>query len=222
MDVLIEPSWKKILQPEFDKPYFSQIARHIKTEKKQGKIIYPKGSNIFKAFNDAPFSEVKVVLLGQDPYHGPGQAHGLCFSVPEGIKPPPSLVNIYKEMQDDLGVPPSPHGNLTAWARQGVFLLNSILTVRANEPASHSKIGWMQFTDEVIRLLSTHKNNLVFILWGQFARNKKILIDTSRHLVLEAAHPSPFSVTKFLGCRHFSQTNDYLLQNGKDPINWHL
>lgn len=222
MDVLIEPSWKKILQPEFDKPYFSQIARHIKTEKKQGKIIYPKGSDIFKAFNDAPFSEVKVVLLGQDPYHGPGQAHGLCFSVPEGIKPPPSLVNIYKEMQDDLGVPPSPHGNLTAWARQGVFLLNSILTVRANEPASHSKIGWMQFTDEVIRLLSTHKNNLVFILWGQFARNKKILIDTSRHLVLEAAHPSPFSVTKFLGCRHFSQTNDYLLQNGKDPINWHL
>jgi len=222
MDVKIEKSWKEVLQPEFDKPYFSEIVNHIKTEKEQGKIIYPKGSQIFQAFNSTPFDKVKIVILGQDPYHGAGQAHGLCFSVQHGIKPPPSLVNIFKELNTDLGVPVQTSGNLEAWAEQGVLLLNAILTVRANEPASHEKIGWMKFTDEVIRILSRNKKDLVFILWGNFARNKKTLIDESKHLVLESAHPSPFSVLKFSGCRHFSKANEWLTAHHIDPVNWHL
>ncbi len=185
-------------------------------------MIYPKGSQIFYAFDSTPFDKVKVVILGQDPYHGAGQAHGLCFSVQHGTKPPPSLVNIFKELNTDLGVPINASGNLSSWAHQGVLLLNAILTVRANEPASHEKIGWMNFTDEVIRILSTQKKNLVFLLWGNFARHKKTLIDVNHHLVLESAHPSPFSVTKFSGCRHFSKANEYLAVHHIDPINWHL
>ncbi|MBA2499169.1 MAG: uracil-DNA glycosylase [Chitinophagaceae bacterium] len=222
MDVKIEERWKKVLQAEFDKPYFSEIVNHIKIEKAQGKMIYPKGSQIFYAFDSTPFDKVKVVILGQDPYHGAGQAHGLCFSVQHGTKPPPSLVNIFKELNTDLGVPINASGNLSSWAHQGVLLLNAILTVRANEPASHEKIGWMNFTDEVIRILSTQKKNLVFLLWGNFARHKKTLIDVNHHLVLESAHPSPFSVTKFSGCRHFSKANEYLAVHHIDPINWHL
>lgn len=222
MDVKIESGWKEKLKEEFQKPYFEKIAAHLKTEKEQGKIIYPKGSQIFNAFNTTPFNNVKVVLLGQDPYHGEGQAHGLCFSVQDGIKPPPSLVNIYKELLEDIGVPISNSGNLTCWAQQGVLLLNAALTVRAKEPASHEKIGWMNFTNAVIKKISDEKQHVVFLLWGNFARGKKSLIDESKHLVLEAAHPSPFSVDKFKGCRHFSKTNQYLVQHSIDPINWHL
>jgi uracil-DNA glycosylase len=221
MDVKIEASWKEILKSEFSKPYFQQIVLHIKTEKLQGKIIYPPGSFIFNAFNSTPFDKVKVVILGQDPYHGPGQAHGLCFSVPQGIAPPPSLVNIFKELQDDIGINIPNHGNLTHWAHQGVFLLNASLTVRAGEPMSHSKIGWAEFTDTVIKKISELKKNIVFLLWGKFAQEKKVLIDESKHLILRAAHPSPLSAhAGFLGCRHFSKTNEYLMHKGIDPIDW--
>jgi len=223
MDVKIEASWKEILKSEFNKPYFQQIVLHIKTEKKQGKIIYPPGPFIFNAFNTTPFDKVKVVILGQDPYHGPGQAHGLCFSVPTGIAPPPSLVNIFKELHDDIGIKIPDHGNLTHWAEQGVFLLNASLTVRAGEPMSHSKIGWAEFTDKVIRKTSELKKNIVFLLWGKFAQEKRVLIDESKHLILKAAHPSPLSAhAGFLGCRHFSKTNEYLMHNGIDPIDWKL
>jgi len=223
MDVKIEASWKEILKSEFSKPYFQQIVLHIKTEKLQGKIIYPPGSFIFNAFNSTPFDKVKVVILGQDPYHGPGQAHGLCFSVPQGIAPPPSLVNIFKELQDDIGINIPNHGNLTHWAHQGVFLLNVSLTVRAGEPMSHSKIGWAEFTDTVIKKISELKKNIVFLLWGKFAQEKKVLIDESKHLILRAAHPSPLSAhAGFLGCRHFSKTNEYLMHKGIDPIDWSL
>jgi len=223
MDVKIEPSWKEVLRQEFSKPYFLQIVSFLKTEKTAGKIIYPPGSLIFNAFNTTPFDKVKVVLLGQDPYHGPGQAHGLSFSVPEGIPPPPSLVNIFKELQTDIGLSMPRHGNLTYWARQGVLLLNASLTVRANEPMSHSKIGWATFTDTVIEKISQQKKEVVFLLWGKFAQEKQILIDETRHLVLKAAHPSPFSVEKgFFGCRHFSKTNEYLTGNKIDPIDWKL
>lgn len=223
MDVKIDPSWKEVLTGEFNKPYFEQIAFHIKTEKSQGKIIYPNGPLIFNAFNTTPFDKVKVVLLGQDPYHGPGQAHGLSFSVPDGVKPPPSLVNIFKELQNDIGIRVPTKGNLTRWAEQGVLLLNAVLTVRASEPASHEKVGWMQFTNTVIQKLSEQKTGIVFLLWGKFARNKKMLIDEKKHLVLEAAHPSPFSVENgFFGCRHFSKANEYLMKNGVDAIDWNL
>jgi uracil-DNA glycosylase len=223
MDVKIESSWKQVLKDEFIKPYFEQIALHIKTEKSQGKIIYPPGSFIFNAFNTTPFDKVKVVILGQDPYHGPGQAHGLCFSVQNGVPPPPSLVNIFKELNDDIGVPIPNHGNLTHWAEQGVFLLNASLTVRAGEPMSHSKIGWAQFTDEVIKKISALKMHAVFILWGKFAQEKKILIDESKHCILKSAHPSPLSAhAGFFGCKHFSKTNAYLMSNGIDPIDWKL
>lgn len=223
MDVKIDASWKEILKSEFSKPYFQQIVLHLKTEKLQGKIIYPPGSFIFNAFNTTPFDKVKVVILGQDPYHGPGQAHGLCFSVPHGIAPPPSLVNIFKELHEDIGINIPSHGNLTHWAQQGVFLLNASLTVRAGEPMSHSKIGWAQFTDTVIRKISELKKNIVFLLWGRFAQEKKLLIDESKHLILRAAHPSPLSAhAGFLGCRHFSKANEYLMHNGIDPIDWKL
>ena len=193
-------------------------------EKAAGKIIYPPGPLIFNAFNQTPFSRVKVVILGQDPYHNPEQAHGLSFSVPNGIKPPPSLMNIYKEIQRDTGIPmPAEYGNLTKWAEQGVLLLNAILTVRANEPASHSKIGWMNFTDAVMKKISDEKKGVVFLLWGKFAQEKQLLIDETRHFVLKAAHPSPFSADKgFFGCKHFSKTNEILAGQGLEPIDWKL
>lgn len=223
MDVKIDPAWKEILKEEFSKPYFQQIVLHLKTERSQGKTIYPPGSQIFNAFDSTPFDKVKVVILGQDPYHGPGQAHGLCFSVSYGVPPPPSLVNIFKELQEDIGGRIPAHGNLGAWAAQGVFLLNASLTVRAGEPMSHSKIGWAVFTDTVIRKISEGRPHVVFLLWGKFAQEKKVLIDEKKHLVLRAAHPSPLSAhAGFFGCRHFSKTNEYLASKGIEPIDWTL
>lgn len=224
MDVKIEPSWKEILKNEFTKPYFQQIVTFLKTERMAGKTIYPPGSMIFNAFNHTPFDKVKVVLLGQDPYHGPGQAHGLCFSVQDGVLPPPSLINIYKEIQSDIGVGMNAKsGNLTKWADQGVFLLNASLTVRANEPMSHSKIGWAEFTDAAIKKISDKKKGVVFLLWGRFAQEKQILIDETNHHVLKAAHPSPFSADKgFFGCKHFSKTNEFLVKEGSSPIDWKI
>ena len=222
MDVKIESSWKERLQTEFEKPYFSNVVGFVKQEIAEGKTVYPPGSFIFNAFDKTPFDNVKVVILGQDPYHGKGQAHGLCFSVQHGIKPPPSLVNIFKEIKSDLGIDPPTHGCLEKWAEQGVFLLNAILTVRASEAASHSKIGWETFTDAVIRKISDDKKGVVFMLWGNFARAKKALIDTTKHYVLESAQPSPFSVDRFYGCRHFSKANELLVQQGLEPIDWSL
>ena len=223
MDVQIEPSWKEVLQNEFSKSYFEEIVAFLKTEKAQGKIIYPPGSFIFNAFEKTPFSKLKVLLLGQDPYHGKGQAMGLSFSVPKGIRPPPSLINIFKELHDDIGTPIPNSGDLTPWAQQGVMLLNAALTVRAAEPNSHSKIGWHQFTDAVIKKASAEKQGLVFLLWGSFAHQKQELIDQTKHYVLKAAHPSPYSADKgFFGCRHFSKTNEYLVQQKLDPIDWKL
>ena len=223
MDVKIEASWKEVLKGEFSKPYFQQIPLHLKTEKSQGKTIYPPGSLIFNAFNTTPFDKVKVVILGQDPYHGAGQAHGLCFSVQKGVPSPPSLVNIFKELQDDIGVEIPNHGNLTHWAQQGVFLLNASLTVRAGEPMSHSKIGWAEFTDTVIKKISELKKNVVFLLWGKFAQEKRVLIDESKHCILRSVHPSPLSAhAGFFGCKHFSKTNAYLVSKGIDPVDWSL
>ncbi len=220
MDVIIEESWKKVLQPEFDKEYFAQTASFLKQEKKEGVKIYPPGSLIFNAFRLTPFDRVKVVILGQDPYHGHGQAHGLSFSVPDGIAMPPSLQNIYKEIESDLGAPVQRTGNLEKWAVQGVFLLNSVLTVRAGQPTSHSNIGWQSFTDAVIRTISEQKEHVVFMLWGNYARSKRDLIDSSKHLILEAAHPSPLARGAFFGCRHFSKANTYLSDTGQKPIVW--
>ncbi len=223
MDVKIEEGWKNVLKAEFSKPYFQNAVTFIKTEKAQGKTVYPPGPLIFNAFDKTPFDNVKVVLLGQDPYHGYGQAHGLSFSVPDGVTPPPSLVNIFKELHTDIGIPVPKTGNLTKWAAQGVLLLNAVLTVRANEPASHAKIGWMEFTNAVISKISGEKEGVVFLLWGRFAQEKQVLIDETKHHVLKAAHPSPFSADKgFFGCRHFSKTNDYLIKQGQDPIDWNL
>jgi len=223
MDIQIEESWKKILKEEFEKDYFKQIVTSLKAEKSAGKIIFPPGPLIFNAFNKTPFSKVKVVLLGQDPYHGKGQAMGLSFSVPDGIPKPPSLVNIFKELESDLGIKPPISGNLEKWAKQGVLLLNASLTVRQNEAASHSKIGWLQFTDSVISKISELKDDIVFLLWGRFAQDKQTLIDETKHHVLKAAHPSPFSADKgFFGCRHFSKTNELLTINNKEPIDWKL
>ncbi len=223
MDVKIENSWKELLKSEFTKPYFLQVATHLKTEKITGTTIYPSGQLIFSAFNTTPFTKVKVVILGQDPYHNPNQAMGLSFSVPDGVPPPPSLVNIYKELHTDIGMPIPKTGNLTPWALQGVLLLNAVLTVRANEPASHSKIGWMHFTDAVIKKISDEKTNVVFVLWGKFAQEKQVLIDETKHHVLKAAHPSPLSAYNgFFGCKHFSRINQLLVKNGLDPIDWNL
>ncbi|HMU45898.1 MAG TPA: uracil-DNA glycosylase [Chitinophagaceae bacterium] len=223
MDVKIEESWKEALKNEFSKPYFQQIALHIKTEKSQGKTIYPPGRFIFNAFDTTPLDKIKVVILGQDPYHGPGQAHGLCFSVQYGVPPPPSLVNIFKELHSDIGIAIPNHGNLTHWAEQGVFLLNASLTVRSGEPMSHSKIGWANFTDTVIKTISNQKDHVVFMLWGKFAQEKRVLIDESKHLILKAAHPSPLSANAgFFGCQHFSKANAYLVSKGIDPIDWSL
>ncbi len=223
MDVKIEPGWKEVLQAEFSKPYFQNAVTFIKVEKSQGKIIYPPGPLIFNAFDKTPFAKVKVVLLGQDPYHGPGQAHGLSFSVPPGINPPPSLINIFKELQNDIGMAIPKTGDLTKWAQQGVMLLNAVLTVRANEPASHAKIGWMEFTNAVINKLSNEKEGMVFLLWGKFAQEKQVLINETKHVVLKAAHPSPFSADKgFFGCKHFSKANNYLMKQTKEAIDWSL
>lgn len=224
MDIQINESWKEALKEEFHKPYFQQIVAFLKTEKAAGKIIYPKGSNIFNAFNLTPFDQVKVVILGQDPYHGPNQAHGLSFSVLPGIKPPPSLVNIFKEIKSDIGLQmPADFGDLTHWAKQGVLLLNAALTVRAGEPFSHAKFGWADFTDAVIRTISDQKENVVFILWGKFAQEKQALIDETKHHVLRAAHPSPFSADKgFFGSKPFSKTNALLIKDGNEPIDWSI
>lgn len=221
MDVKIESQWKSILGDEFSKPYFAELAAYLHREKDGGAVIYPPGPLIFNAFALTPFNDVKVVILGQDPYHNPGQAHGLSFSVPDGVALPPSLKNIYKEIESDLGISlQGKSGNLTGWARQGVFLLNAILTVRAYNAASHSRIGWTTFTDSVIKAISDHLEGVVFMLWGNFAKSKKALIDTSRHLVLEAAHPSPLAGGAFFGCRHFSKCNAYLQSRGLSPIDW--
>ncbi len=221
-DVKIEPSWKAALEGEFGKEYFLKLKEFLREEKSKGFTIYPTGSRIFSAFELTPFDKVKVVLLGQDPYHGPGQAHGLSFSVQDGITPPPSLKNIYKELHTDLGLPIPVKGDLTKWAKQGVFLLNAMLTVRANAAASHQKKGWEEFTDAVIKTLSDQKSGIVFLLWGKFAQGKETLIDTSKHYVLKAAHPSPLAGGAFFGSRPFSRTNDILVKLGKEPIDWNL
>ena len=217
----LEESWKLVMKEEFTKPYFIELKKFLLQEKADGQIIYPTGSQIFNAFNLTPFSDVKVVILGQDPYHGEGQAHGICFSVPDGVKPPPSLQNIFKEINSDLGIEIPLSGNLERWARQGVFLLNSLLTVRANQPASHHKKGWEQFTDKVIETISKEKTGVVFLLWGRYAQDKESLIDHSKHFILKAAHPSPFSAYNgFFGCKHFSKTNELLKQQMKIEIVW--
>lgn len=218
--VQIEEGWKLALNEEFNKPYFPLIKQFIVEQKAKGKTVYPPGALVFNAFNLTPYNQLKVVILGQDPYHGPGQAEGLCFSVPQGIKPPPSLVNIFKELKTDLGITPPNHGSLVKWAQQGVLLLNASLTVNAGEANSHAKCGWQTFTDAVIKKISDDKEGIVFLLWGNFARAKKVLIDTNKHFVLEAAHPSPLSGGAFFGSRHFSQTNDILKKQGKEPIDW--
>ncbi len=222
MEVKIEQSWKAALADEFEKPYFASMVRFLHEEKAEGRKIYPPGSQIFRAFELTPVDHVKVVILGQDPYHGAGQAMGLSFSVPANVPAPPSLKNIFKEIHDDLGITMSGYPDLEKWARQGVLLLNAVLTVRAGQPASHSGIGWTEFTDAVIKYISDNLDGVVFLLWGNFARSKKALIDTSRHYVLEAAHPSPLARGAFFGCRHFSKTNEILTKEGKAPIDWQL
>ncbi|MFN2458542.1 MAG: uracil-DNA glycosylase [Chitinophagaceae bacterium] len=223
MDVTMEQSWKEVLKQEFSKPYFTLIVHHLRTEKQQGKTIYPPGSLIFNALDKTPVSSVKVVILGQDPYHGPRQAHGLSFSVQQGIQPPPSLINIFKELKNDVGMPIPKHGNLEKWAEQGVLLLNASLTVRAQEPMSHSKLGWHFLTDTIIAKISEVREHVVFMLWGKFAQEKKALINEKKHLILKAAHPSPLSANNgFFGCRHFSKANEYLVKHGIHPINWAL
>ena len=223
MAPVIESRWLELLNNEFQSDYYKVIKQSLISEKQKGSIIYPEESLIFNAFKLTPLNKVNVVILGQDPYHGPDQAHGLSFSVPKDIKPPPSLKNIYKELQNDLNISPPDHGNLEKWAKQGVLLLNSVLTVSAGQPASHQKIGWQSFTDAVIKRLSLHRDHLVFLLWGKFAQGKAELIDSNKHLILKAAHPSPFSATYgFFGCKHFSKANQYLKSNGSEEIDWNI
>ena len=217
----IESSWLRELADEFPKPYFAELKTFLAAEKKQGHVIFPPGQKIFNAFSLTPFDQVKVVILGQDPYHGPGQAHGLSFSVPDGVNQPPSLQNIFKEIRDDLGTPVPQSGNLERWAQQGVLLLNALLTVRANQPASHHKKGWESFTDAVIRKISEKKSGVIFLLWGRYAQDKELLIDTKKNYVLKAAHPSPYSASYgFFGCRHFSKTNELLRLQRLSEIIW--
>lgn len=219
----ISKRWHDILKEEIAKPYIKDLKKFLEKEKTAGKIVYPPEPLIFHAFSHTPYEEVKVVIMGQDPYHGPGQAHGLSFSVPCGVPQPPSLQNIFKEIEKDLGIPRPQSGCLSAWARQGVLLLNATLTVRDGEPKSHYGQGWEQFTDAVIQKLGERKDPLVFLLWGKSAQEKCAhLLKQSQHIVLTAAHPSPFSATGFFGCRHFSKTNDYLKRWGKSPIDWSL
>ena len=220
MNVQIEESWKEALMPEFSKDYFIRLTDFVRKEYHET-TVYPPGKLIFNAFNLCSFDKVKVVIIGQDPYHGPGQAHGLCFSVNDGIQPPPSLVNIFKEINSDLGKPIPQSGNLTRWAEQGVLLLNATLTVRAHQAGSHQRRGWEEFTDAVIRKLAEEKSNLVFILWGSYAQKKGAFIDRNKHLVLTSVHPSPLSAYNgFFGNHHFSLANDYLVKNGKTAIDW--
>ncbi len=220
-DVEIEKSWKEVLKEQFEAPYFQTLKDFLVSEKKQF-VIYPPGKQIFSAFDHTPFDKVKVVIIGQDPYHGPGQANGLCFSVSPGIDKPPSLNNIFKELNTDLGIPIAQTGNLEAWADQGVLLLNATLTVRANTPGSHQKKGWETFTDSVIKAVSDRKKGVVFLLWGNFAQTKEALIDANKHFVLKAAHPSPLARGAFFGCKHFSKTNRILETQGVMPIDWRL
>ena len=222
MDVKIHAAWKEALADEFEKPYFASLVRFLHDEKDAGKVIYPPGSLIFRTFDLTPPQDVKVVILGQDPYHGPGQAMGLSFSVPGRMPAPPSLRNIFREIENDLGIRMSGSPDLEPWARQGVLLLNSVLTVQAGLPASHSRIGWQQVTDAVIGYLSEHCEGIVFLLWGRYAQQKAALIDSARHHVLMAAHPSPLAGGAFFGCRHFSKANQLLVADGKTPINWQL
>ena len=222
-EIKLDPAWKLVLQDEFEQDYMRELRAFLQAEKQAGKHIYPPGSQIFNAFNFTPFTEVKVVILGQDPYHGPGQAHGLCFSVAEGVKPPPSLVNIFKEIHAELGIEFGATGCLEPWAKQGVLLLNSVLTVEHKQPASHQGKGWERFTDRAIEILNEEKEGLVFMLWGSYAQKKGQFIDHARHLVLSSAHPSPFSVHRgFAGNGHFKQANEYLEKNGQEPVNWSL
>ena len=220
MNVKIADSWKTRLKPEFEKEYFRNLAEFVRREYSEFKV-FPKGRQIFSAFDHCSFDDLKVVIIGQDPYHGDGQANGLCFSVNDGVPMPPSLTNIFKEIKNDLGKEVPPTGNLERWAKQGVLLLNATLTVRANSPGSHQNKGWENFTDAVIRSVSEEKEGVVFMLWGNYAQRKGSVIDPAKHKVLTAAHPSPLAATKgFFGCRHFSQANDYLVQTGREPINW--
>jgi uracil-DNA glycosylase len=222
-NVNIHESWKRPLQAEFDSEYMASLRDFLKTEKAAGKTIYPHSQNWFRALELTPLDAVRAVILGQDPYHGAGQAHGLCFSVPHGERTPPSLVNIYKEMQSDLGIPRSSHGNLEHWANQGILLLNSVLTVEAGQAASHQKRGWERFTDAIIRVVNDRDDPAVFLLWGAYAQKKAAFVDSNRHLILSAAHPSPLAAHNgFFGCRHFSQTNAFLQDKGLEPIDWAL
>lgn len=217
------PSWQHYLGGEFDQPYMLNLKQFLQEQKTQRKVIYPHSTQWFHALEATPLDQVKVVILGQDPYHQPDQAHGLCFSVRPGIKTPPSLVNIYKELNSDLGIEPVKHGYLESWAQQGVLLLNSVLTVEQSQAASHQKKGWEQFTDRVIQVVNEHCENVVFLLWGSYAQKKGAVIDTQRHLVLKAPHPSPLAAHRgFFGSRPFSQANGYLEQQGKAPVNWQL
>ena len=219
---VIQETWMQILDSEFNKPYFSSLKQFLVEEKKHHRV-FPPGPFIFNAFNHTPFPDVKVVLIGQDPYHGYGQAHGLCFSVSDGVPKPPSLVNIFKELQSDLGIPAPVSGDLTKWTLQGVLLLNATLTVRENQAGSHQGKGWETFTDAAIKALSSQREGLIFLLWGNFAISKRDLIDPSKHFILTAPHPSPLSASRgFFGCRHFSKTNELLKQMGKEPIDWSL
>lgn len=218
----IDESWYEVLKDEFEKDYFRSLKDFLVEEKKHH-VVYPPGQLIFNAFNTTPFNQVKVVILGQDPYHGPGQAHGLCFSVLEGVLPPPSLVNIFKEISNDLGLPRPNHGNLTAWAKQGVLLLNATLTVRAHLAGSHQRRGWETFTDAAIKAVSDKLDGVVFLLWGNYAQAKSALIDSTKHYILKSVHPSPLSASRgFLGCRHFSKTDELLLAQGKLPVDWRI
>lgn len=220
MDVKIAEDWKEILQGEFDKPYFEELTRFVRSEYAAGQI-FPAGRNIFRAFDKCPFETLKVVVIGQDPYHGVGQANGLCFSVNDGVPFPPSLQNIFQEIRDDVGTPVPSSGNLDRWAEQGVLLLNSVLTVRAHQAASHAGRGWEQFTDAVVRIIAERKQELVYMLWGSYAQRKGQMADPSRNLILKSVHPSPLSVYRgFFGCRHFSQANAYLAAHGQEPIRW--
>jgi len=223
IDPKMEAGWKKALKDAFDSDYFAELRQFLLSEKAAGKVIYPPGPRIFSAFDFTPFDQVKVVILGQDPYHGAGQANGLCFSVADGTPKPPSLLNIFKELNSDLGIEIPSSGNLEPWARQGVLLLNATLTVRATEAGSHQNKGWEQFTNTVISKLSNEREGLVFVLWGRFAQAKEQLIDTSRHFILKSAHPSPLSAYNgFFGCKHFSKINELLISKGKIPVDWKL
>jgi len=222
VQIQLEENWKIALQQEFSMPYFYELTNFLKEEKKAGKVIYPPGPLIFNAFKITPLEQVKIVVLGQDPYHNPNEAMGLSFSVPKGIRIPRSLVNIYQEIEDDLGIPKPAHGDLTGWATQGVFLLNTMLTVEHGKASSHQNIGWHHFTDAVIQKISETRAHCVFMLWGNFAKKKKALIDDTKHLILEAAHPSPLAKGAFLGCKHFSKANTYLEKNHISPVDWKL